>query len=32
LLKKFPERTLKCDDGKLMEIDDNAEIDFTMLE
>ena len=32
LLKKFPERTLKCDDGKLVEIDDNAEIDFTMLE
>ena len=32
LLKKFPERTLKCDDGKLMEIEDNAEIDFTMLE
>jgi cell division transport system ATP-binding protein len=32
LLKKFPERTLKCKDGKLVEIDDNAEIDFTMLE
>ena len=32
LLKKFPERTLKCEDGKLVEIDDNAEIDFTMLE
>jgi cell division transport system ATP-binding protein len=32
LLKKFPERTLKCDDGKIMQIDENAEIDFTMLD
>jgi cell division transport system ATP-binding protein len=32
LLKKFPARTLKCDDGQLVQIDDNAEIDFTMLE
>jgi cell division transport system ATP-binding protein len=32
LLKKFPARTLKCDDGKLTQIEDNAEIDFTILE
>ena len=32
LLKKFPARTFKCDDGQLVPIDDNAEIDFTMLE
>ncbi len=32
LLKKFQARTLKCDDGKLVQLDDNAEIDFTMLE
>jgi cell division transport system ATP-binding protein len=32
LLKKFPARTLKCDDGKIIQIEDNAEIDFTMLE
>ena len=32
LLKKFPARTFKCDDGQLVQIDDNAEIDFTMLE
>jgi cell division transport system ATP-binding protein len=32
LLKKFPARTLKCDDGKLTQIEDNTEIDFTMLE
>jgi cell division transport system ATP-binding protein len=32
LLKKFPSRTLKCDDGKLMQLEENSEIDFTMLE
>lgn len=32
LLKKFPARTLKCMDGQLVQIDDNAEIDFTLLE
>jgi len=32
LLKKFPARTLKCDDGKLVQPEDNTEIDFTMLE
>jgi cell division transport system ATP-binding protein len=32
LLKKFPERTLKCEDGKLVQIEENTEIDFTMLE
>ncbi len=32
LLKKFPARTLKCDDGKLIELEDNTEIDFTTLE
>jgi cell division transport system ATP-binding protein len=32
LLKKFPARTLKCDDGKLMQLEENTEIDFTALE
>lgn len=32
LLKKFPARTLKCNDGRLVQIEDNAEIDFTLLE
>jgi cell division transport system ATP-binding protein len=32
LLKKFPARTMKCDDGKIIQIEDNAEIDFTILE
>ncbi len=32
LLKKYPSRTLKCDDGKLIELEESAEIDFTMLE
>jgi cell division transport system ATP-binding protein len=32
LLKKFPARTLKCDDGKIIQIEDNTEIDFTILE
>ena len=32
LLKKYPARTMKCDDGKLIQMEENAEIDFTMLE
>ena len=32
LLKKFPSRTLKCDDGKLVEIEESTEIDFSTLE
>lgn len=32
LLKKFPARTMKCEDGKLLEMEDNAEIDFATLE
>ncbi len=32
LLKKYPARTLKCEDGKLTELEESAEIDFTMLE
>jgi cell division transport system ATP-binding protein len=32
LLKKFPARTLKCDDGKLAEVEESAEIDFTTFE
>jgi cell division transport system ATP-binding protein len=32
LLKKYPERTFKCEDGKLVQIDENAEIDFTLLD
>lgn len=32
LLKKYPSRTLKCDDGKLVELEENTEIDFTSLD
>jgi len=32
LLKKYPARTLKCEDGKLVEVQESAEIDFTSLE
>ncbi len=32
LLKKFPSRTMKCEDGKLIEVEDNLEIDFTTFE
>jgi cell division transport system ATP-binding protein len=32
LLKKYPARTLKCDDGKLIEMEESAEIDFTTFE
>lgn len=32
LLKKYPGRTLKCDDGKLAEVEESAEIDFTTFE
>jgi cell division transport system ATP-binding protein len=32
LLKKFPSRTLKCDEGKLVEIEESTEIDFSTLE
>jgi cell division transport system ATP-binding protein len=32
LLKKFPARTLKCEDGKIIQLEENAEIDFTLLE
>jgi cell division transport system ATP-binding protein len=32
LLKKFPARTLKCDEGKLLQLEESSEIDFTMLE
>ncbi|UCG26912.1 MAG: ATP-binding cassette domain-containing protein [Bacteroidales bacterium] len=31
LLKKFTARTLKCDDGKITEVDHGAEIDFAAL-
>lgn len=31
LLKKFPERTLKCEKGKLTEINQSSEIDFNSL-
>lgn len=31
LLKKFPSRTLRCEGGKLSEINQNEEIDFTGL-
>lgn len=31
LMKKFPARTLKCEDGKLSEIDKNEEINFELL-
>ncbi|HJZ40206.1 MAG TPA: ATP-binding cassette domain-containing protein [Bacteroidales bacterium] len=32
LLKKFPARTLKCEEGRMVQMDDNTEIDFTTLE
>lgn len=32
LLKKYPARTFKCDDGKLSEVEESAEIDFTTFE
>ena len=32
LLKKFPARTLKCENGQVSQLDMNAEIDFTLLE
>jgi cell division transport system ATP-binding protein len=32
LLKKYAARTLKCDDGRLVQLEENSEIDFTMLE
>jgi len=32
LLKKYPARTFKCDDGKLTEVEESAEIDFTTIE
>jgi cell division transport system ATP-binding protein len=32
LLKKYPARTIKCEDGKLVEIAESTEIDFTTLE
>jgi cell division transport system ATP-binding protein len=32
LLKKYPARTLKCENGKLIEVEESTEIDFTMLE
>ena len=32
LLKKFPARTFKCDDGIIAEMEENTEIDFTVLE
>lgn len=32
LLKKFPARTLKCDDGKITEVEESTEIDFTTFE
>jgi len=32
LLKKYPSRTLKCDDGKITEVEESAEIDFTTIE
>ena len=31
LLKKFPARTFRCDDGRLTEMEENVEIDFTLL-
>lgn len=31
LMKKFPARTMKCEDGKLSEIDKNQEINFELL-
>jgi cell division transport system ATP-binding protein len=32
VLKKYPARTLKCNDGKMTELEENTEIDFTALE
>lgn len=32
LLKKFPERTLKCEDGRMVQLEENMEIDFASLE
>lgn len=32
LLKKYPGRTFKCDDGKIIEVEESAEIDFTTFE
>lgn len=32
LMKKFPARTLKCEEGKLTEIDKNEEINFELLQ
>ena len=32
LLKKYPARTLKCENGELLQLEQNTEIDFTMLE
>jgi cell division transport system ATP-binding protein len=32
LLKKYPARTMKCDDSKLVEIEESSEIDFTLFE
>lgn len=32
LMKKFPARTMKCEDGKLSEIDKNQEINFELLQ
>jgi cell division transport system ATP-binding protein len=31
LMKKYPARTLKCEDGKLSEIDKNEEINFELI-
>jgi cell division transport system ATP-binding protein len=32
LLKKYPARTLKCEDNKLIEVEESTEIDFSTLE
>jgi cell division transport system ATP-binding protein len=32
LLKKYPGRTLKCEEGKIIEVEESAEIDFTTFE
>jgi cell division transport system ATP-binding protein len=32
LLKKYPARTFKCEDGKLSEVEESTEIDFTTFE
>jgi cell division transport system ATP-binding protein len=31
LLKKFPARTFRCDEGRLEELEENVEIDFSLL-